>query len=287
MSVNYKKELVVVLGQPIAENPTVVMQEAAFDELDLNWRYLNIEVSPEQLADAMTGVRAFGIRGMNLTIPHKIAVMQYLDEISQDAQVIGAVNTVKREGDKLIGENTDGKGFLHGIRTDASIDPKGKRVVMLGAGGAARAIGTELVFAGIEELIVLNRTIERGAAMTDHLREQTGANVTFLPWEGTYSVPPDMDILVNATSIGLYPDVDAMPDVDISQAAENTLVCDVIPNPPVTPFIRAAQARGMPTLDGLSMLVYQGTIGFKFWTGVDAPVDVMKRALQEAFGVTE
>lgn len=284
---NYKSELVVVLGQPIAENPTIVMQEAAFRELGLNWRYLNIEVSPQDLADAMKGVRAFGISGMNLTIPHKVAVMEYLDDISHDAQVIGAVNTVKREGDQLIGENTDGKGFLHGVRDDAGIDPQGKRVVMLGAGGAARAIGTELAFAGISELIVLNRTVERGETMVNRLKEQTRANVTFLPWDSTYTVPINVDILVNATSIGLFPDVDAMPDVDISQASTDMLVCDVIPNPPSTPFLRAAEARGMPTLDGLSMLVYQGAIGFKFWTGHDAPVDVMKRALQEAFNVVD
>ncbi len=287
MAANYKSELVVVLGQPIAENPTIVMQDAAFQELGLNWRYLNVEVSPNDLADAVRGVRAFNIAGFNLTIPHKVAVMQHLDEIAEDAQIIGAVNTVKRDGDKLIGENTDGKGFLYGVRHDAGLDPKDKRVVMLGAGGAARAIGTELAFAGISELTVVNRTVERGEEVTNRLREKTGANVTFVPWDGTYAVPADTDILVNATSIGLYPDVDTMPDVDISAAPNTMLVCDVIPNPPSTPFLRAAEARSMPTLDGLSMLVYQGMIGFEIWTGQKAPVDVMKRALQEAFGVAD
>src|SRR5687767_11599129 len=144
MSVNYKAELVACFGQPVAENPTGVMQEAAFAERGLNWRYLTIEVPPDKLADAVLGARAMGFRGFNLTIPHKVAVMQYLDSITPEAHVIGAVNTVRVQGGAFIGENTDGKGFLRGLRVDAGIDPAGKRIVVLGAGGAARAIATEL-----------------------------------------------------------------------------------------------------------------------------------------------
>src|SRR5579864_7569237 len=143
MSSTFQADLVACFGQPVAENPTGAMQEAAFQALGLNWRYLTIEVPPAQLREAMLGVRAFGMRGLNLTIPHKVAVMQYLDEISPDAAIIGAVNTVRREGDRLIGENTDGKGFLRAVRVDAAMDPRGKRVAILGAGGAARAIATE------------------------------------------------------------------------------------------------------------------------------------------------
>src|SRR5271165_1537208 len=148
MPANFQAELVACLGQPVAENPTGAMQEAAFQALGLNWRYLTIEIPPAKLREAILGVRAFGLRGFNLTIPHKVAVMQYLDEIAPDAAIIGAVNTVRREGGRLIGENTDGKGFLYGLRTDAGVDPKGQRAVVLGAGGAARAIVTELVLAG-------------------------------------------------------------------------------------------------------------------------------------------
>src|SRR6188508_1582557 len=133
MSANFKAELLACFGYPVAENPTGPMQEAAFRELGLNWRYLTVEVPPSKLADAMRGVRAFGMRGINLTIPHKIAVMHYLDEIAPDAAAIGAVNTVRREGDRLIGENTDGKGFLRGVRVDAGMDPAGKPAVVLGA----------------------------------------------------------------------------------------------------------------------------------------------------------
>lgn len=285
MGANYQAELVGVFGQPVAENPTGVMQEAAFAAAGLNWRYLTIEVPPDRLADAVRGMRAFGMQGINLTIPHKVAVMPYLDAIAPDAQIIGAVNTVRREGDRYIGENTDGKGFLRGVREDAGVDPEGKRVVMLGAGGAARAVATELALAGASRIVVVNRTVQRGAAMVEDLRANTGADVQFAAWEGTYPVPADTDIFVNATSIGLYPDVDAMPDVDLGAARDGMLVCDVVFNPPQTPLVKAAKARGLPVLDGLSMLVYQGVIGFELWTGLRAPEAVMKQALREALGV--
>src|SRR3954469_9951428 len=153
MAANYKAELVAVFGQPVAENPTGVMQEAAFKAAGLEWRYLTIEVAPDKLGTAVLGARSMGFRGFNLTIPHKVAVMAFLDEIATDARMIGAVNTVRREGDRFVGENTDGKGFLRGLRQDGGIDPKGKRVVILGAGGAARAIATELGLAGTSEIV--------------------------------------------------------------------------------------------------------------------------------------
>ena len=285
MPANFKAELLACFGQPVDENPTGVMQEAGFRELGLNWRYLTVEVAPAKLRDAIAGVRAFGMRGLNLTIPHKVAVMQYLDEIAPDAAVIGAVNTVRRDGDRLIGENTDGKGFLHGVRTDAGVDTQGKRAVVLGAGGAARAIVTELALAGAAEVLVVNRSVDRGQAMVADLAAKTGRAIRFEPWSGVYAVPGDTDILVNATSIGLYPDVTAMPPVDLAGARHGMLVSDVVFNPPETPFLAAARRLGLPTLDGLSMLVYQGTIGFQLWTGHKAPAAVMKQALARALGV--
>jgi len=283
MAVNYKAELVGVLGYPVAENPTCVMQEAAFAALGLNWRYLTMEVKPENLADAMRGVRALGLRGINLTIPHKVAVMSLLDDIAPDAKVIGAVNTVYRDGDRLIGANTDGKGFLRGLRDEAQVDPKGKRVAVLGAGGATRAITFELAFAGASELIVINRSVERGQQLVEALRQDTSAAVRFVPWSSTYGVPPEIDVLVNSTSIGLYPDVEALPRVSLDQARSDLFVCDVIPNPPDTRLMQLARARGLRTLNGLSMLVHQGTIGFELWTGQTAPEAVMKEALRKAF----
>ena len=267
------------------ENPTGVMQEAALGALGLNWRYLTVEVPPAKLRDAILGVRALGLRGLNLTIPHKVAVMQYLDEIASDAALIGAVNTVRRDGDRLIGENTDGKGFLYGVRTDAGLDPRGQHAVVLGAGGAARAIVTELALAGAADVLVVNRSVERGSAMVADLAAKTGCSIRFEPWRGVYSVPKSTGLVVNATSIGLFPDVDAMPPVDLTSVGSGTLVCDVVFNPPETPLLATARRLGLPALDGLSMLVYQGTIGFQLWTGKEAPADVMKKALAEALGV--
>jgi shikimate dehydrogenase len=285
MGVNYKAEVVGVFGLPIAENPTGIMQEAAFAETGLNWRYILFEVKPETLPDAVRGARALGLQGFNLTIPHKVAVMALLDEVAPDAAKIGAVNTVRRVGDRLIGENTDGKGFVRGLREEAGLVLKGKKVVILGAGGAARAISVELALAGAGELVIVNRSNVRGEMLVADLRDRTGAKASFEPWTGTHQINQKTDILVNATSIGLYPDVDARPDVSLEFARQDLLVCDVIPNPPETPLIREARQKGLKVLTGLPMLVYHGAIGFEMWTGQKAPEGVMKAALAKAFGV--
>ena len=285
MAKNFKSELVACFGQPVAENPTGEMQEAAFQKAGMAWRYLTIEVAPENLPAAVAGARAMGWQGFNCTIPHKVAVIPLLDGLSREAAVIGAVNTVRREGDQFIGENTDGKGFLRGVRQDANIDPHGKRVVLLGAGGAARAIATELLLAGVADLLVLNRTIDRGTAMVADLAAKTGGPIRFEPWLGTYEVPTTTDILVNATSIGLYPDVDAMPSIQIAKVPAHCLVCDAVFNPPETRLLAAARARGLPVLDGLSMLVYQGVTGFQLWTGQNPDERAMKAALRTALDV--
>ena len=281
---NYKVDLVGVFGHPVAENPTVVMIEAAFRELGLNWRYVNFEVLPQDLEAAFAGLRAMNFKGINLTIPHKVEVLKYLDEIAPDAKLMGAVNTVRRDGDRLIGENTDGKGFLRSLREDAGLDPQGKRIVFLGAGGAARAMTVELALAGAVSISVVNRSAERGESLVQLLNEQTPTEAKFVHWDQTYSVPADTDVLVNSTSIGLYPNIDDRPNIDYDSIAPGTVVCDVIPNPPLTPFLREAEKRGAKTLDGLGMLVGQGAIGLKMWTGHDAPVSVMRQALEEVFG---
>jgi shikimate dehydrogenase len=285
MPANFKAELVGCFGQPVAENPTGAMQEAAFRVLGLNWRYLTVEVGPEKLRDAITGVRAFGMRGINLTIPHKVAVIEHLDRIAPDAAIIGAVNTVRREGDHLIGENTDGKGFMRGLRQDGGVDPKGRRFMVLGAGGAARAVVTELALTGAADVLVVNRTVSRGQQMAGELTSKTGAPIRFQPWSSVCLVPDDVDVLVNATSIGMYPDVDSVPAVDLTGTRPGMLVCDVVINPPETRLLRAARERGLPVLDGLSMLVYQGVIGFELWTEQLAPETVMKTALRQALGI--
>lgn len=281
---NYKVDLVGVFGHPVAENPTVVMIEAAFRELGLNWRYVNFEVLPQDLESAVAGLRAMNFKGINLTIPHKVEVLQYLDEIAPDAKLMGAVNTVRREGDRLIGENTDGKGFLKSIQEDAGLDPQGKHVVFLGAGGAARAMTVELALAGADSITVVNRSAERGESLVELLNRETPADAKFVSWSGTYSVPEGTDVLVNSTSIGLYPDITDRPDIDYGSIMPGMVVCDVIPNPPKTPFLCEADQRGAKVLDGLGMLVGQGAIGLKMWTGQDAPVAVMRQALEEVFG---
>lgn len=282
MSQNYKAELVGAFGQPIAENPTGVMQEAGFNALGLNWRYLMLEVSAHDLAVAVAGARAFGMRGFNLTIPHKVAVIPYLDDISPEVKIIGAVNTVRRDGDRLIGENTDGKGFLRALTQDYGMDPRGKAVVMVGAGGAARAIATELALAGIERLHIVNRTEARVLGVVNDLRQHTPAQVTYELWEQTYTVPSGVDIFINATSIGLHPHGDAMPDVDLRGASKSMLVTDVVFNPVETRLLQEAKGLGLATLDGLSMLVHQGVFAFELWTGEQAPIAVMKQALYDA-----
>jgi shikimate dehydrogenase len=282
---NYRAELVGVLGHPVSENPTVVMLEAAFAERRLNWRYLTIEVLAGELDAAMKGVRAFNMRGINLTIPHKVAVLPYLDEVMPDAALMGAVNTVVRVGDRLVGENTDGKGFMTALTKDAGVDPAGKRVVVLGAGGAARSITVELALAGAESLTIVNRSVERGRELVDLLNSRTPVKAQFAAWSGSYTIPAGTDILVNATSIGLAPNVGDRPDVAYESITPGMVVCDVIPTP-TTPFLAEAGRRGAQTVDGLGMLVYQGAIGFKLWTGLEAPVNVMHEALARAFGLS-
>lgn len=279
-----RAEVVGVFGYPVDENPTGIMLEAAFADLDLDWRYLTLMVEPEGLAAAMAGMRAMHFRGINLTIPHKVAVIPYLDEVAPDAALIGAVNTVRRDGDRLIGENTDGKGFLRAVRDDAGIDPVGCHAVILGAGGAARAISVELALAGAARITVVNRSTVRDQELVALVNDRTPAAAEFVRWDGPFRAPVDADILTNATSLGLYPDVTATPPVEAETIRPGMLVCDVIPNPPRTVLLGIAGLRGARALDGLGMLVYQGAIGFKMWTGHDAPVAVMRQALAEVFG---
>lgn len=280
---NFKQELTCVFGQPVAENPTQCMMEAAYKACGLEWRYLTIEVAPENLAQAVGGLRAMGFRGANLTIPHKVEVIQYLDGISDAAAMMGAVNCIVRKDDQLLGENTDGKGFVQSLKEVT--DPAGKKIVMFGAGGAARAIGVETALAGAAEITIVNRSTERGEALAQLLQEKTGVPATFTKWDGDYTLADDVDVVINATSIGLFPDVDAVFPLDFASLKSNMIVSDVIPNPPETHLLREAAKAGCTTLDGLGMLVNQGVIGFQLWTGVDPDPQVMRAALEEVFGV--
>lgn len=270
--------IVCCMGQPVAGNPTQFMMERALAAANLDWRYLTLEVSPDRLADAISGMRAMGFRGANFTIPHKVAVIPYLDELGESARVMGAVNCVNRVGDKLVGENTDGKGFVQSLGEVA--DPSGKRVVILGAGGAARAIAVELALASVTSITVVNRTPERGRELSELLAERLRIETSFVPLEGDFRVPEGTDIFINATSIGLGA-VDARVPVDVTSLREKLIVADVIFNPPATRLIRDARDRGAVVLDGLGMLVNQGMIAFRIWTGITPDAGVMREALEE------
>lgn len=280
---NYLDSLVGVFGHPAAENPGVVIQEAAFRALGLNlWRFLTIDVDPDKLEDAIKGLKAFKMRGINCTIPHKINVIPYLDELSESARLIGAVNTIVNTNGRLFGDNTDGKGFMESLQENG-VDPKGKKVVILGAGGAARAVSVELSLAGAGSITIVNRPED--APLAKSLMELLGKIITnnsFVTWDHTYSVPADTDILVNATSIGLYPNIDDIPNIDLDTILPSMFVQDVIPNPAVTPFLRAAEARGARWNTGAGMLVNQAALNIEMWTGLKPDKKIMYQALQDA-----
>jgi len=279
---NFKQELTAAFGQPISENPTQVMVEAAYRHHDLDWRYLTIEVAPDGLEDAVKGAKAMGFQGFNCTIPHKVKVIEYLDGLGESASLMGAVNCVVRNDGQWIGENTDGKGFVESLRE--LTDPSGKNVVIFGAGGAARAIGVEVALAGASKITIVNRTVERGEELTKLLDEKLPAEADFVPWDGVYAAPDGTDVLINATSIGLFPDADARLALDVGTLREGMVVADVIPNPPATNLVRDARAKGCKVIDGLGMLVNQGVIGIRHWTGVDPDPVVMRKALEDIFG---
>lgn len=274
---NFLLPLTGSFAQPAAENPTVAMIEAAYRHHRLDWRYINVEVAPEDLADAVRGARAMGWRGFNCSIPHKVAVIDHLDGLGKSAEIIGAVNTIVRDGNRLIGENTDGRGFVAALRS--VVDPAGKSVILFGAGGAARAVAVEMALAGAARITVVNRSAGRGQEVVDLLNDRTDTQANFESWDGSFVVPSGCDIVIHATSVGLYPDVEAMPDIDTDSLMPGMVIADGIHNPPLTRLLRAARDRGCKTVDGLGMLVQQGVIGVKYWTGVDVDPQVMRQAL--------
>jgi len=284
MSKNYRSELVGAFGCPIDENPTGVMEEAAFAAKGLDFRYLTIKVNQGDLKMAMDGVRAMNMRGINLTIPHKVEVLKYLDELSEEAEIIGAVNMVVNRNGKLWGDNTDGKGYLISLK-NADVSPKGKNITILGAGGAARAISVECALAGAKKITIANIEREQGEELVDMLKKRTGVESKFIMWDKPVQVPDDTNILSNATSVGLYPDIDQKPDIDYNSIQSSMVVSDVIFNDPNSLFLQEAKKRGAKTINGLGMLANQGALNFTLWTGEEAPIDVMVNTLRKEFGL--
>lgn len=281
---NYLDHLVGVFGHPVAENPGVIIQDAAFRAMGLErWRYLTLDIEPDGLADAIRALRVFKMRGVNCTIPHKIAVMAYLDEISPSAQLIGAVNTIVNTDGHLFGDNTDGKGFMRSLAANG-VEARGKRVVVLGAGGAARAICVELALAGAAEISIVHRQTSQalGDALVKILRQNTQTAAHCVQWTGEYAVPAGTGIIVNATPVGLYPGVEALPKLALDSITQDMFVQDIIPNPTETALVREMRRRGIPCATGAGMLIEQAALNIEMWTGRKPDKTVMYKALEEA-----
>ena len=267
------------MSQGAAGNPTVAMIEAAFAHHKLQWRYVNMEVAPADLAVAVKGARAMGFACFNCSLPHKVTVIPHLDGLGESAALMGAVNCVVRRGEQFIGENTDGKGFLRSLTSVT--DPAGKSVVLFGAGGAARAIAVELALAGVTQITIVNRSEGHGGDLVNLLRDRLHIAADLAIWRGEFGIPASTQIVINATSIGLY-DANARLELDTNTLKPGMVIADVIGNPSRTRLIRDAEARGCIALDGRGMLVNQGVVAVQYWTGVEPDAAVMRQALDEA-----
>ena len=276
---NFLSKLTGSFSMQSSVNPTVAMVEAAYQFHNLNFRYINCEVLPEQLENAVKGAKAMGWLGFNCSLPHKVEVIKYLDGLGDSAALMGAVNCVVLRDGRYIGENTDGKGFLESLKT--VVDPKGLKVAILGAGGAARAITVELALAGASEIRIINRDVKRGQELTDLINQKTEARGIFTKWDALYEVPKEIDILVNATSLGMAPNDKDPINLDIDSLHSGLVVADVIVNPPNTQLIKDARSKGCRVIDGLGMIVNQGILGVEYWTGTEVSAGVMRDALEK------
>jgi len=270
--------ILAVIGYPVAGNPTQYMMEKAFACHQLDCRFLTLEVAPENLADAVRGMRAMGFVGGNCCDPHKASIIAHLDRVSDQASLIGAVNCVVREDDALVGYNNEGQGMLQALRR--CIDPAGKRVVILGAGHIARAIAVELAAAKASELIVVNRTVGRANELVEMLTGKLQTPAVAVPWEGEYAIPGGVDLVIQATPIG-QEDTEAHVPVAPASLAPQMTVADVILNPPRTRLLREADECGCPTVDGLEVFLQQAALSLRQWTGVEPNITVMREAVEE------
>jgi shikimate dehydrogenase len=274
MNISGKTKVTGLFGYPVEHSLSPAMHNAAFEHLNLDYCYVTFLVRPDLLADAVKAIRALSLSGVNVTVPHKENVMPFLDEISEEASFIGAVNTIKNDNGKLIGYNTDGRGFMQSL-SEAGIDVRDKKILIVGAGGASRAICYYLCKEA-SEVHLFDVYDKKANSLKDHLNKLKG-NVSLA---GARSVKDKdffsgIDIIINATPLGLKPD-DPMP-VNTSLISKNHMVCDLIYKE--TPFLKEASKIGCKTMDGLGMLLYQGVFAFEIWTGIMPPVEVMREAL--------
>ena len=272
------QEIVCCMGQPVAGNPMQYMMEKAFAAAGLDLRFLTLEVTPDHLADAVRGMRAMGFRGAILLDPHQATVVEYADQLSRAAQLIGEVNFLDRDGEQLTGDNTVGKALLRLVRQ--STDPTGKPVVILGAGSAARSAAVELALEGVSQVVIVNRTAERGQQLAELVSQKTGVSSRFDQWVGDYAPPLDTALVVQAASIAAG-DAGRRVPLKLDGLAPTAVVVDMRLNPPDTQLLRDASARGLAALDGLDVLVNQAVIAFCRWTGVEPDQSVMHEALEE------
>ncbi len=272
-----------VVGFPIEHSISPAIQQAALDALGIDARYERWRIAPAELRAWVESLRGPDVLGANVTVPHKEAVVPYLDELSPTARSIGAVNTIVHRDGRLLGANTDVEGFARSL-LEAGFDPHGADVVLLGAGGAARAVAVALLGAGVRRLVLFNRGLARAEALAALLGDQPGAGQTTV--EAYALDAPALDahlaqctLLVNTTSVGLHPG-DSL--LSVERVPAGALVVDIIYNPPETALLAAARARGARTLNGLPMLVHQAALAFQLWTGREAPLGVMFAAARAA-----
>mgnify|MGYP005863854545 CR=1 FL=1 len=277
-------QLVGLIGWPVGHSLSPAMHNAAFATLGLNWRYVPLPVHPERLADAVPGLAALGFRGANVTAPHKVAVMPLLDTLDESARLVGAVNTIQIDGEsgRLIGLNTDSDGFLADLAASGMLPAPGARVIVLGAGGAARAIGMALIQSGARVTFV-NRTPSHAGRLVDSMRAvRPEADVRAVALESLQAVGSEAALIVNTTPLGMWPDVNTSPWPKSVPFPRDAAVYDTVYRPPETRLMQDARAAGLRSVGGIGMLVRQGAAAFALWTGFAAPLDVMRAACSAA-----
>jgi len=259
-----------IIGWPVEHSLSPAMHNAAFRAAGLDWVYVPLPVEPDDVGAAVAGIRALGIAGANVTMPHKRAVIEHLDEVSGEAGRIGAVNVIVRAGERLIGANTDGAGFLRFLRRTAGVDPAGSRALLLGSGGAARGVGVALADAGASVLVAARDPVRGG-----EVANAIGPHAAVVPFDDAREALADADLVVNATPVGQE---DGSTPVDTDGIAARHLVIDLVYSPPSTPLLDVARARGARAYNGLGMLVEQAALAFELWTGRPAPAGTMSAA---------
>lgn len=281
MQVNGKTKVYALLGKPIGHSLSPVMHNSAFNALNYNGLYIALQVEKEKMNEAVEGIRSLGILGGNVTVPHKESIIPYLDRITEEARQVGAINTYYWKNGELWGANTDGPGFINSITKKKKDVLKSKGAIIFGAGGAARAVSVSLFNNGIRELVIVNRNKDRAKTLADHLMF-LGCDVSFFDWEEfkKEKVLKEYELLINTTSLGMEPLIDDMPPLDINAIRTGHFVVDIIYKPQETLLLQKAKERGCMTLNGMSMLLEQGILAFELFTGLEAPVNVMKRELE-------